>query len=82
MKSFFLTHAMKTSCLSWAGKVIETQAIHVWILELYENSVLVRTKESFEGWLVSLSRGMMQRMLDTSLVAWLEHLKSKAEDVT
>lgn len=68
--------------MSWTGKVIGTQAIHVWILEPYENGVLVRTEESFEGWLVRLSRGMMQRMLDASLVSWLEHLKRKAEAAT
>jgi hypothetical protein len=68
--------------MSWTGKVIGTQAIHVWILEPYENGVLVRTEESFEGWLVRLSRGMMQRMLDASLASWLEHLKRKAEDAS
>ncbi|AFY75078.1 Polyketide cyclase / dehydrase and lipid transport [Synechococcus sp. PCC 7502] len=66
--------------MSWTGRVVGTQAIHVWILEPHENAVLVRTEESFEGWLVSLSRGMMQRILDKSLVAWLEHLKRKAEN--
>ncbi|PZO44226.1 MAG: polyketide cyclase/dehydrase and lipid transport [Pseudanabaena frigida] len=65
--------------LSWTGKAIGTKAIHVWILEPCENGMLVRTEESFEGWLVSLLRGMMQGMLDTSLQAWLVLLKQKAE---
>jgi hypothetical protein len=65
--------------ISWKGKVIGTQAIHIWTIEPRENGVLVRTEESFEGWLVRLLRGSMQKMLDTSLVAWLDHLKHKAE---
>lgn len=45
------------------SKVIGTKAMHIWIMEPYENSILVRTKESFEGWLVSLWKGIMQRMI-------------------
>jgi hypothetical protein len=67
--------------ISWTGKAVGTQAIHVWILEPNEGGVLVKTEESFEGWLVRLLKGMMQRMLDTSLQAWLEHLKQKAEEI-
>jgi len=51
----------------------------VWILEPIAEGVLVRTEESFEGWLVRLLKGMMQIMLDTSLQTWLEHLKQQAE---
>lgn len=65
--------------ISWTGKAIGTQAIHIWILEPHEKGVLVRTEESFEGWLVRLLRGMMQEMLDTSLQTWLQHLKQKVE---
>lgn len=68
--------------ISWTGKVIGTQAIHIWILEPHENGVRVRTEESFEGWLVRLSRGTMQKMLDTSLQTWLALLKKKAEEAT
>jgi hypothetical protein len=59
--------------------VIGTHAIHVWTIKPRDNGVLVRTEESFEGWLVSILRGSMQKMLDTSLIAWLNHLKRKAE---
>jgi len=65
--------------ISWTGKALGTQAIHVWILEPTAEGVLVRTEESFEGWLVNLLKGMMQTMLDKSLQAWLEHLKQQAE---
>lgn len=66
--------------LSWTGKVIGTSAIHVWTLEPHEGFVVVKTEESFEGWLVRLLTGMMQKTLDTSLQKWLENLKQKAEE--
>jgi uncharacterized protein YndB with AHSA1/START domain len=65
--------------ISWTGKAPGTQAIHIWILEPQADGVLVMTEESFEGWLVPLLKGMMQSMLDTSLQAWLKHLKQYAE---
>ena len=65
--------------LSWTGKVIGTRAIHTWALESQGDAVLVRTEESFEGWLVQLTKGMMQKMLDTSLQEWLENLRQEAE---
>lgn len=65
--------------ISWTGKVIGTQAIHIWTLEPQEQGVLVGTEESFDGWLVRLFKGSMQKMLDTALKSWLEHLKQKAE---
>lgn len=65
--------------ISWTGQVIGTQAIHVWTLEPQGNATLVKTEESFEGWLVRLTKGMMQKMLDTSLQSWLGSLKEKAE---
>lgn len=68
--------------ISWTGQVIGTRAIHTWMLEPQGESVLVRTEESFEGWLVLLTKGMMQRMLDISLQEWLEHLKQRAEATT
>jgi hypothetical protein len=65
--------------MSWTGQVIGTRAIHTWMLEPQGESVVVRTEESFEGWLVLLTKGMMQRMLDKSLQVWLECLKQRAE---
>ena len=68
--------------LSWTGKAIGTKAIHVWVLEPQENGVIVRTEESFEGWLILPLKGMMKKMLDTALQNWLALLKQKAEEVS
>lgn len=65
--------------LVWTGNAIGIHAIHVWSFQSTSDGVLVRTSESFEGWLVKLMRKSMQRTLDESLVAWLNQLKCKAE---
>jgi len=67
------------SKLVWTGKAMGTRVIHVWDFQKTPAGVLVRTSESFEGWLVSLMRKTMQRTLDESLVAWLNALKLRAE---
>jgi len=65
--------------LGWTGKAMGARARHLWVLEPRGGSVIVRTEESFEGWIVVLLKGMMQKTLDTSLKAWLRHLKETAE---
>jgi uncharacterized protein YndB with AHSA1/START domain len=65
--------------LSWTGRVMGIRAIHTWSLDPQGDGVVVRTEESFEGWMARLMKPMMQKMLDTSLKTWLEHLKQQAE---
>lgn len=67
--------------MSWTGQALGTRAVHIWVLEPQETGVLVRTEESFDGWLVRPFKRMMQKMLDTSLQVWLDHLKQRAETV-
>lgn len=65
--------------LGWTGKAMGARARHLWVLEPRGDEVMVRTEESFEGWIVVLLKAMMQKTLDTSLQAWLRHLKEAAE---
>lgn len=75
-----LQEIIPASRLVWTGKTIGTQAIHVWTLdEANPDGVLVRTSESFDGWLPRLMRKTMQKTLDESLIAWLNELKRQAE---
>lgn len=67
--------------LGWTGKAMGVRARHVWVLEPQADGVLVRTEESFEGWVVVLLKGRMQKTLDTSLQAWLTRLKKTAEGI-
>jgi hypothetical protein len=65
--------------MSWTGKTLGAAAVHVWTLEPVGTGMLVRTSESFEGWLVRLLRSWFQRLLDTTLEEALRSLKAAAE---
>jgi hypothetical protein len=51
----------------------------VWNLHEIGARVLLRTSESFDGWLVWLFRAAFQRVLDNALEAMLHSLKAAAE---
>lgn len=65
--------------LSWTGKAIGTQAFHKWEFEAVDGKVLVRTLETFDGWLPWLMTRAMQKTLDETLPKWLATLKAAAE---
>lgn len=65
--------------LGWTGRVLGIRAAHTWDFEPRAGGVLVRTEESFEGWLVRRLRGTMQKTLVGTLSTWLGDLKRKAE---
>jgi len=66
--------------LAWTGRASGASARHVWTLEPHGEGATVTTEESFNGPIVLLLRFVMQRTLDDSLRAWLERLKSAAEE--
>ena len=51
------------TALGWRGSSIGTRAIHVWRFRPEDEGTLVETEESMEGWLVSLLRGPMRKVL-------------------
>ena len=65
--------------IEWSGEAFGAHARHVWTFRPENGGTLVTTAESLDGWLVRLFRGRMQRMLDTTLNAWLQDLKAEAE---
>jgi len=65
--------------LTWTGVALGTQAVHDWEFSAADSGVLVRTWETFDGWLPRLLPRMMQRTLDTTLPVWLHALKVAAE---
>jgi uncharacterized protein YndB with AHSA1/START domain len=65
--------------LTWTGQAFGTRAIHTWEIEQTDHGVLLRTAESFDGWLPQLMPKTMQRTLDQTLPSWLEAIKSEAE---
>jgi hypothetical protein len=65
--------------LTWTGKAFGTRAIHTWEIARTKQGVVLRTEESFDGWLPRLMPKTMQRTLDETLPAWLKAIKSEAE---
>jgi uncharacterized protein YndB with AHSA1/START domain len=65
--------------LTWNGSAIGTKAFHEWEFEVTDAGVIVRTHETFDGWLPWLLKGTMQQTLDDTLPRWLETLKATAE---
>jgi hypothetical protein len=65
--------------LAWTGRSLTIRAIHVWTLAVQDEGVCVRTEESFDGLIVRLLAGPMQRMLATSLEEGLSALKAECE---
>jgi uncharacterized protein YndB with AHSA1/START domain len=65
--------------LTWTGQAIGTHAYHEWNFEAIDGTVVVRTHETFDGWLPWLLKGAMQKKLDDTLPQWLATLKAAAE---
>ena len=63
----------------WGGTAGGITGIHEWLFAETPGGVQVSTTESFSGDQVSADRQSMQNMLDSSLAAWLGHMKAKAE---
>jgi uncharacterized protein YndB with AHSA1/START domain len=82
-KGFAVTSTLRevtpTRRIEWTGKAFGTRAIHSWEIEETDYGVLLRTAESFDGWLPQLMPRTMQRALDKTLPAWLQEIKAEAE---
>lgn len=65
--------------LSWTGRVMGINAIHIWKIESTDGKTVVESEESWEGMLSRVMRDQMQKMLEDSLKSGLEHLKIEAE---
>jgi uncharacterized protein YndB with AHSA1/START domain len=65
--------------IEWTGTAFGTRAIHWWEIDATDQGVLLRTAESFDGWLPRLIPKTLQRMLDETLPKWLKEIKTEAE---
>ena len=63
----------------WGGTSGGITGIHEWLFAETPNGVRVTTSESFAGEPVAADADGMKGLLDASLVAWLDHLKTAAE---
>ena len=63
----------------WGGTAGGITGVHEWAFSETPSGVHVTTAESFAGEAVEADITGMQSALDSSLVAWLRHLKAAAE---
>ncbi len=65
--------------VSWTGKTMGLQAIHVWSLVRTDDKTTVKTAESFEGLLARVLRRPLNTALQKSLDNALEALKVESQ---
>ncbi|PAU74247.1 SRPBCC family protein [Halomonas salipaludis] len=66
--------------IGWTGRApLGIRAVHTWVFEAEGEGTRVRTEESFDGRLVLVFAGPMQRMLTASLQRSVTALKIEAE---
>ena len=65
--------------LGWTGKTTGIRAVHVWSLEARDGGTFARTEESWDGLLVRILRGPMQKNLQKAMDDGLRYLKAEAE---
>jgi uncharacterized protein YndB with AHSA1/START domain len=63
----------------WGGTAGGITGVHEWLFTPTPGGTHVTTNESFSGEPVMADAAGMQSLLDSSLVAWLGHLKETAE---
>jgi carbon monoxide dehydrogenase subunit G len=69
----------RPSRLSWTGRTMGINAMHVWRFERSDNGTTVSMQESFDGLVAKLLKGRLQRDLDRTTEKGLLALKAAAE---
>lgn len=65
--------------IGWSGRAFGAKAIHNWSLQSFKSGTKVFTEESMEGWLVSLMKNKIARILKKDMSHWLEQLRIECE---
>ncbi len=63
--------------IGWSGTASIAKAAHIWHLQEQDGKTIVRTEESFDGFMISLFFGKEE--MSAALTEWLRQLKKKAE---
>lgn len=71
----------KPKLLVWTGKTLGIKAVHVWKLEPNHNKTVISSEESWEGLIVSILKGRMQKILEESTESGLKYLKTGTEQI-
>ncbi len=63
----------------WIGKTLGIKGIHVWTLKPQNDKTVVTSQESWEGVIVSIIHGRLQKTLDEDTESALHYLKTAIE---
>jgi len=69
----------KPKLLVWTGKTLGIHAVHVWSLKSSEGQTMVSSEESWDGLIVRILPGSMQKTLEKSTESGLKYLKQEIE---
>lgn len=65
--------------ISWTGKAVGTQAVHIYQLEPQGSQTKVVVEESLAGWFPGIMKVFSPKFLEKSMSASLQTLKAAAE---
>jgi uncharacterized protein YndB with AHSA1/START domain len=65
--------------IAWTGRTLGVRAVHAWNLSDRAEGTLLRTEESFDGLIVRIFSGSMQRMLASTLEKTLAYLNGECD---
>jgi len=65
--------------MTWTGRTLGIDAVHVWRLDHRDGRTLARTEETYSGLVARIFRRPLQRVLDKTLTDETHHLKAEAE---
>ncbi|UTB31498.1 MAG: SRPBCC family protein [Methanobacterium sp. ERen5] len=69
----------KPKLLVWTGKTMGIHAVHIWRLKPIDGQTLISSEESWDGLLVKILSGSMQKTLQKSIESTLKYLKLEIE---
>lgn len=70
----------KPELLVWTGKTMGIHAVHVWRLKPIDGQTLISSEESWDGLIVRILSGSMQKTLKQSTESGLKYLKQEIEN--
>jgi uncharacterized protein YndB with AHSA1/START domain len=74
-----LQRVERPSLLAWTGRTLGIKATHIWRITDRDGLTSVKTEESWDGLIVRILRGPMQKTLEQAIDSGLKYLKAEVE---
>jgi len=65
--------------IAWTGKTLGISAVHVWRMEAMGDVTVVKTEESWDGFIAKVFKKRSQEVLKNAIYSGLQFLKQAAE---